>query len=158
MKELTIYRQRLIPNECILLKDDVILHQCEDKIVTSWRTLHPRKDFDHGYSLYLPKEGVKIGKFYRADNSLLFWYCDIADYVYDEKTATLTTIDLLADVIIMPDGFVKVVDLDELADAHALGLIDSDTLQRALTRLNTLLNCIYRGEFIAYKKMIEEYE
>ena len=158
MKELTIYRKRLIPNECILLKDDVILHQSADQIVTSWQTLHPRKDFDHGYSLYLPHEGLKISKFYRADNSLLYWYCDIVDYVFDEESATLTTIDLLADVIIMPDGFVKVLDLDELADALSLGLIDDDTLQRALTRLNTLLNCIYRDEFIAYKKVIEAYE
>lgn len=158
MKELTIYRKRLIPNECILLKDDVILHQSADQIVTSWQTLNPRKDFDHGYSLYLPEEGIKISKFYRADNSLLYWYCDIVDYVFDEESATLTTIDLLADVIIMPDGFVKVLDLDELADALSLGLIDDDTLQRALTRLNTLLNCIYRDEFIAYKKTIEAYE
>lgn len=158
MKELLLYRKRLIPNECLRLKDDIILYQSEDKIVTRWQTLHPRKDMDHGYSLYLPKEGIKVSKFYRADNSLLYWYCDIVDYEFDEKAGSCTTTDLIADVIVMPDGFVKVLDLDELAEASKIGLIDSFLLQKALHRTNTLLNIIYRNEFETYKRMIEEFE
>ena len=39
-----LYRRRIIPNECVLLKDDIIL-SCDDKrIVTSWNSLHPKKD------------------------------------------------------------------------------------------------------------------
>lgn len=158
MKELILYRKRLIPNECVRLKDDILLHRSEDRFITRWKTLHPRKDMDHGFSLYLPKEGIKVSKFYREDNSLLCWYCDIVDYEIDEEAGTCITTDLLVDVIIMPDGFVKVMDLDELADAVQAGYIDTDTLQRALLRTNTLLNSIYRNEFITYKQMIEEFE
>ena len=32
--ELQIYRKRLIPEECILLKDDIIVEQNEDYILT----------------------------------------------------------------------------------------------------------------------------
>lgn len=158
MENLILYRKRLIPNECIRLKDDVLLHQSEDRIITRWQTLHPRKDMDHGFSLYLPKEGIKVSKFCREDNSLFCWYCDIVDYEFDEEARTCTTTDLLVDVVIMPDGFVKVLDLDELADAVRTGLIDTDTLQRALLRSDALLNSIYRNEFAAYKQMIEEFE
>ena len=34
--ELQIYRKRLIPEECILLKDDIIVEQNEDYILTKW--------------------------------------------------------------------------------------------------------------------------
>ena len=40
--ELQIYRKRLIPEECILLKDDIIVEQNEDYILTKWKTLNPK--------------------------------------------------------------------------------------------------------------------
>ena len=43
-----LYRRRIIPEECILLKDDVILSCDEERIVTSWNALHPKKDLHHG--------------------------------------------------------------------------------------------------------------
>ena len=45
---------------------------------------------------------------------MLFWYCDIVDHTFDTATDTYIFTDLLVDVIVYPDGFVKVVDLDEL--------------------------------------------
>lgn len=110
-----IYRKRMIPEECILLKDDILLEVTDDVIVTKWNTLKPKRELHHGYSCYFLKQGFKVSKFYRADNTLMYWYCDIVDYDYNEETNTLVAADLLADVIIYPDGFVKVVDLDELA-------------------------------------------
>ena len=47
-----LYRRRLIPDECILLKDDIVLEWNEDRIVTSWKALHPKKDLHHGSSCY----------------------------------------------------------------------------------------------------------
>lgn len=38
-----LYRRRLIPDECILLKDDIVLEWNEDRIVTSWKALHPKR-------------------------------------------------------------------------------------------------------------------
>ena len=38
MKNPILYRRRIIPEECILLKDDRILFCDEDHIVTAWNT------------------------------------------------------------------------------------------------------------------------
>lgn len=150
-----LYRKRLIPEECILLKDDVVLYRDEDVIVTAWHSLKPRKDLHHGYSCYYLKEGFKVSKFYQEDGSLLYWYCDIVDYAYEETTDTYITTDLLADVLIYPDGFVKVVDIDELVTALEQNLISESLLKKSLLRLNHLLTLIYDGSFETMKQQIE---
>lgn len=150
-----LYRKRLIPEECILLKDDVVLYRDEDVIVTAWHSLKPRKDLHHGYSCYYLKEGFKVSKFYQEDGSLLYWYCDIVDYTYEETTDTYITTDLLADVLIHPDGFVKVVDIDELVTALEQNLISESLLKKSLLRLNHLLTLIYDGRFETMKQQIE---
>ena len=147
MKNPFLYRKRIIPEECILLKDDRILSCDKEHIVTAWNTLHPKKDLHHGWSCYFLKDGFKVSRFCREDGSLLYWYCDIVDFDYQEETNELTVIDLLADVIIYPDGFVKVVDLDELVQASDEGRLSSETLKESLLKLNKLLTIIYSGEF-----------
>ncbi len=142
-----LYRKRLIPDECILLKDDIIVKSNDEVIVTRWKTLNPKTAFQSGASCFFLKEGIKVSKFYRADGSLYHWYCDIVDYSYDEAENALTAIDLLADVIIQPDGFVKVVDLDELVEAMDKNLISADTMKSILLRVNRLLSIIYEGRF-----------
>ena len=82
---INIYRKRIIPDECILLKNDTILEATDEFIITKWETLKPRRDFHHGYSCYYLKEGYKVSKFYREDHSLLYWYCDIVNYQYQES-------------------------------------------------------------------------
>ena len=67
-----LYRKRLIPAECIPLKDDIILHMDEDVIVTSWNTIRPKKDLHHGSSVYYLKEGWKVSRFQRKDDSLMY--------------------------------------------------------------------------------------
>ncbi|MBQ9135070.1 MAG: DUF402 domain-containing protein [Lachnospiraceae bacterium] len=141
------YRRRLIPDECILLKDDIIVKSTDEVIVTSWKTLNPKTAFSHGASCFFLKEGIKVSKFYRADGQLYHMYCDIVDYDYNEAENALTAIDLLADVIISPDGFVKVVDLDELVEALDKNLISADTMKSVLLRVNKLLTTIYEGRF-----------
>ena len=142
-----LYRRRIIPDECVLLKDDIILSCDEDHIVTKWNALRPKKDLHHGASCYFLKEGFKVSKFCREDDSLLYFYCDIVDYNYDAVQNNLIVTDLLADVIIYPDGFVKVVDLDELVTALEARSISLDTLKASLNKLNKLLNVIYAGNF-----------
>ena len=151
-----LYRKRIIPEECVLLKDDKILYQDEQIIVTGWHSLKPRKDLHHGYSCYFLKEGYKVSKFYRADNSLLYWYCDIVEYDYQSETNTYIVTDLLADVIIYPDGFVKVVDIDELVTALNQKLISEDTLKKSLLCLSNLLDIIYSGNFEKLQTPIEQ--
>lgn len=154
MENPILYRKRIIPDECIQLKDDIILACNEDFILTSWNALKPKKDLHHGYSCYFLKEGIKVSKFFRADNTLLCWYCDIVEYDYDPTSNTLISTDLLADVIVYPDGFIKVVDLDELAIALEEGSITQDTLKASLRTVNKLLEIIYRGEFHSLQKHI----
>ena len=93
------------------------------------------------------KEGWKLSKFYRPDNSLLYWYCDIVEYDWNSDCTVLTSTDLLADVVVYPDGHTKVMDLDELADACANDLISCQQLQKSLRQLDKLLTCIYKGNF-----------
>ena len=77
---------------------------------------------------------------------------------YDPETETYVFTDLLADVIVYPDGFVRVVDLDELADAFRDRLITAEQMQMALRRLDKLLSLIYKGAFPKLQKYIEDYE
>ena len=151
-----LYRRRIIPEECILLKDDIIQSCDEERIVTTWNALHPKKDLHHGSSCYFLKEGFKVSKFCREDDSLLYWYCDIVDFNYDSAKNTMIVTDLLADVIIYPDGFVKVVDLDELVTALESRSISLDTLKTSLIKLDTLLSIIYAGNFDCLKACLPE--
>ena len=157
MADPILYRRRLIPEECVLLKDDKLLHRDSRIIVTSWNTLKPRKDIHHGCSCYYLEDGFKVSRFYKEDGSLLYWYCDIVDYDYDEKTDTYVITDLLADVIIYPDGFVKVVDIDELATARDAGLLNDEMLKKSLLTLNHLLQIIYDGGFDDLQRPLEIY-
>ena len=153
----TLYRKRLIPDECVLLKDDTVLYRDDRIIVTAWNSLKPRRDLHHGYSCYYLSEGLKVSRFYKEDDSLIFWYCDIVDYTYDETADSYVVTDLLADVIIYPDDFVKVVDLDELVTARRSGILSEDMLDLALLRLNHLLEIVYRGGFPALQEPTERY-
>lgn len=157
MKEPTLYRKRLIPFECVKLKDDCILYLDSDILVTSWKTLKPRKDFHHGCSCYYFNDGIKISKFYREDNTLLYWYCDIVSFQYDAVQNSLTITDLLADVIIRPDYSVSVLDIDELCEAREKGLIDEAQFFKSVKNLGFLINIIEKNEFEAYTAILEKY-
>lgn len=150
-----LYRKRLIPDECIHLKDDTIVTLSDETIITRWETLHPKPEFSHGVSYYCLTQGWKISIFYRADNTPAYTYCDIIDTTYDNVTDSYVFTDLLADVIIENDGFVRVVDLDELADACRLGIISNEMLVNSLHRLNSLLTIIYNGEFNRYLDILK---
>lgn len=155
MDKLKLFRQRFIPAETILLKDDIIVSHTEDVLVTSWKTLNPKISFSHGASCYFLKEGFKLSKFYKSDNSLLYIYCDIIEMVFDPSENALTSVDLLADVIIYPDGTFQVMDLDELADAQEQGLISTDRLLDALRKLNHLLTIIREKRLKDYISVLD---
>ncbi len=150
-----LYRKRLIPDECVRLDDDVVIYRDEDIIVTRWKALHPKPKLDHGYSCYFLKKNYKVSKFLFNDESLIYWYCDIVDHTYDEATDTYVFRDLLADVIVFPDGFVKVVDLDEFEEALEKELLTGLDIRHALLALDSLLRTIYDGRFDELKNEIE---
>ena len=158
MNELKLYRKRIIPDECLLLENDRILYHDREVIVTKWDTIRPKKTLHHGYSCYFLERGFKVSKFYDHENNLISWYCDIIDHTYDRETNTYVVTDLLVDVIVYPDGFVRVVDLDELADAARDSLISAEQMQLALRRTDKLLSLIYKGAFENLKQYIESRE
>ena len=157
MSDLVLYRKRLIPFENILLNRDTVLYADEQIIVTKWNTINPRKDIDHGYSLYLPDEGYKISKFLREDNSLYKWYCDIVEYYINKEENSLTTLDLLLDITINEKGDIHLLDMDELADAHSSGLLDDELMHKSLIRADRLLKIAYSGNFKKYTDLLDSY-
>lgn len=153
-----LYRKRLIPQENIFLKDDKILLQNENLIVTSWDTLKPRADIARGISAYFMNKGFKISKVYNADNHLVYWYCDIIETVYDASSNTYTFIDLLADVLVYEDNSFHLVDLEEIGLALEDGLLSVKKASKALHLTNELLNIIYNNQFSQYQSVINEIE
>lgn len=151
-----LYRRRYIPDEKLLLKDDIIVTIDKEKVVTKWNVLSPVHPFTHGISCYFIKDGFKVSKFLDKNNDLVYWYCDIIETEYDAEENSYTFNDLLIDVIIEKDGFVKVVDLDEIAEAMDKGILSDDMIKKAVRRANTLLGIIYGGEFDRYKQVVEQ--
>jgi predicted RNA-binding protein associated with RNAse of E/G family len=158
MGEIKLYRKRIIPEECILLDKDVLLYRDAEVVITKWNTIHPKKTLHHGLSCYFLERGFKVSKFYDHDGNLISWYCDIITHTYDSTTDTYVFTDLLVDVIVYPDGSVRVVDLDELADAARDGLLSDEQMQMALRRTDKLLALIYKGAFPKLQKYIEDYD
>lgn len=153
-----LYRKRIIPEECIELKNDKILYIDDEIIVTQWNALKPKIDLHHGYSCYFLNKGIKVSKFMKEDDTLMYWYCDIIEKSYDEDTNSYTFTDLLADVIVYPDNTVKVVDLDEIAVALERKMLSERELSIALRTLDSLLNIIYSGDFDFLKSKVETFE
>ena len=140
-----LYRKRYMPNEVVHLKDDIIVYQEENLMITKWDVLHPKAKFSHGVSCYYMDKGWKVSKFLNKNDELVYYYCDIIDTVYHEEENFYVFTDLLADVIIYPDGFVQVLDLDELCDAKAQGLITEEQFFLAVKQLGALLDIVYSG-------------
>ena len=153
----TLFRKRIIPNECVKLKDDIILHMDKNMLVTKWKTLKPRSDFHHGYSLYLFDEGIKVSKFLREDGSLYYWYCDIVEYDNDPEKNELVVTDLLVDITIDSDNRLNVLDVDELTTAYEKGLITDEQFHLSVKRLGDLLSSVHSGKFIKYAEYVEQY-
>ena len=154
-----LYRRRFIPDEILSLHKDEILYVDEDIILTRWDTLKPRADFSHGISAYFLKKNCKVTKVLRANEELVYWYCDIMQMIEQPQTnaneRVLIMEDLLIDVLVYPDGSVRVLDLDEAADAAEQGLITQEMLCRSMRAANRLLQDIYTGKFKEYQQEIE---
>lgn len=158
MDKPVLYRKRIIPEEIIKLDKDEILYMDDGHIITRWNTIKPKKTLHHGCSCYFLKEGFKVSKFYREDGSLIYWYCDIIEYTYDPGENSYVFTDLLADVLVYPDGRVEVIDVGEIADALTDGTLSVDEMIPALRSLDDLLGRIYSGGFSRIQEMINRIE
>lgn len=156
-EQLQLYRKRIIPDETVLLKDDVILYSDPSFIVAKWNTLKPRPDIFIGYCGYFLEKGFKINKIYDHNHQLVYWYCDIISHTFDPSTNSLIVTDLLVDIVVYGDNTLKVLDLDEVADALEQNLISVSDACLALKRANALLQEIYNNNFSKYQQIIDQY-
>lgn len=158
---ISLFRKRHIPQECLPLNKDKVLYLDDSILITQWNTIHPRKDFASGTSVFDFKNHWKITRVAKEDGSLYHWYCDIMKMEINKETNTYVMVDLLVDVVIEADNSVHVLDLDEVADAYEQGLITSEELTLALRSADRLLRLIRddasEGGFSKYLTMIEKY-
>ncbi len=84
----------------------------------------------------------------------MYWYCDIVDYQKGPEENSILVLDLLADVVIYPDGKIRILDLDELSEAFEKKLIDESQLKKALLNLNDLLDALYENSISALEAPI----
>jgi predicted RNA-binding protein associated with RNAse of E/G family len=154
----TLYRRRFIPNELIPLKDDVILVMEKDLIITKWITLHPRNDIARGISAFYLDKGIKVSKIFDKQDQLVYWYCDIIQAKAGEENNTVIIEDLLIDVILDNDGSMRIMDLDELADALDQRLITQQEVTYALRTLHSLLNIISSNQFNLLQEPVNQAE
>ena len=147
IENLHLFRRRFIPDEITPLSDDKVLKLEENLIITSWKTLNPRTDFASGMSAYFIDKGWKVSKFLDCEGNIKYWYCDIIDCILDEAANSFTYEDLLFDVVVYPNGSIKVLDCDEAAEAREKGYITEEQLLRGLKSMNELLTTIYHGRF-----------
>ncbi len=146
-----IYRKRYIPNEIIDISADEIVYQDDKLLVTKWVPIKPRTDVGRGVSYTMLDKGWKISKFYDHNGNLLYWYCDIIEYIKGEDSLTL--IDLLVDVIIHEDGVYEVVDFEELDEALAAGLITERQKVDALQKVSALTKLIDEKQFPPFEEV-----
>jgi hypothetical protein len=149
-----LFRQRLIPKEIVYLKDDIILYQEPEILITGWETLKPKADFKYGFSCYYIYEGYKISRVYTADKKYLYTYCDIISS--DVISNVYIFLDMLVDIVIKPNGYVQVLDLDELSLACEKKLITVSALLLTLNKADRLLKTIYAGKLPRVTAKLDE--
>lgn len=152
---LKLYRKRYIPEEFTPLSNDEIILLEDNLLITHWKTLKPRQDFVGGHSAFFMDKGWKISRITDCEDNVTHWYCDIIDVKKNEEENSIIYEDLLFDVVVYPNGKLKVLDSDEAADAFEQGLITREQLLSALRSMNELLNIIYQGRFDRLQAVIE---
>ena len=144
---LHLVRHRYIPEETTPLSSDEVLLFKDDLIITRWKPINPRQDFAGGISAFFLDKGWKISKICDCEGNVIYWYCDIIESILDDESNTFTYNDLLFDIIVYPNGSIKVLDCDEAAEAFEKGMITGKQLTNALNSMNDLLYTIYHGRF-----------
>lgn len=76
------------------------------------------------------------------------WYVHIGDIAYDARRACWIMTDLFVDVIVQPDDRThSVLDLNDLAHALEIGLVNAPTLCRVLRSTQGLVDLLLAGGF-----------
>lgn len=155
-KSYTVIRKRYIPDEVITLNHDTIYYVSDDLVISGWKAIRLRPDISGGFSAYYPKLGIKTSKLFDGDGNLLYWYNDISELNFNGNDINFT--DLLIDLIVFPDNSIKILDLDEFAEAIEKNYITKEQEIRALNSFHTLLDYIYNNDYSKLQEPINELE
>ena len=155
-KSYTVIRKRYIPDEVITLNHDTIYYVSDDLIISGWKAIRLRPDISGGFSAYYPKLGIKTSKLFDGDENLLYWYNDISELNFNGNDINFT--DLLLDLIVFPDNSIKILDLDEFAEAIEKNYITKEQEIKALRSFHTLLDYIYNNDYSKLQEPINELE
>ena len=155
-KPYTVTRRRYIPDEIITLNHDTIYYVSDELIVSGWKAIRLRPDISGGFSAYYPKLGIKTSKLFDGNGDLLYWYNDISELAFNGNDINFT--DLLIDLIVFPDNSIKILDLDEFAEAIEKNYITKEQEIKALNSFHTLLDYIYNNDYSNLQEPIKELE
>ena len=119
------------------------MHYDGQVLITKWKTLKPRPDFDRGISCYIIDKGIKISKFFHNER-LIYHYIDIIETCPQPSSNEIIFNDLLIDVVVENTGAVKLVDLEQIPLAIERGLITCEQAMSALRISAWLLDKLYK--------------
>ncbi len=142
-----ILRTRFIPFETVDISSDELIFRDEKLLITKWKAIKPRNDISGGTSCAFLDKGYKISRFFNAEGNFAYWYCDIIEVKYENTEDKYELVDLLLDIKVFPNGELRILDADELAEALEKGLISQEQACKSLRILNNLLEMINEGKF-----------
>jgi len=93
----------------------------------------------------MPADGkYNITAVLNKDKKIIIWYADIIkDFGYDE-VGDLYFYDMYLDVIALPNGIVKVKDMEDLQAALADNIIGTEDFDAALAARDELINIVFK--------------
>jgi hypothetical protein len=121
--------------------------QINDDVLIERRDLTQPPGLENTF-VYLPRRGWVLQKPWHCDWDGWRWYVHIGDIRYEERYGCWLFTDLFADVIVNEDNRThSILDLDDLAQALDIGLIDPRQASRILRSTQELANLIRDGGF-----------
>jgi predicted RNA-binding protein associated with RNAse of E/G family len=105
---------------------------------------HP--SFRYLESWLLPALGLRASIFHYVPEHARDqdYYVDIGEFTRDGDV--WTSVDHYLDIVVRRGRDIELLDVDELLDARVLGLLDSDTCERAIHRATTAVDGIARHD------------
>jgi predicted RNA-binding protein associated with RNAse of E/G family len=152
------YKKKLFPPAIIDISSDILYFFNKELMVTGWapEVDDPTEGVASVISFIFLEKGFQISKKFDKNNTFLYWYCDIIDVESDQENNIYTITDLVVDVVVYPDNYVRIIDLDELANLIEQDGLDKKLLLKALRNLDNLLLEIDRKNFPP-KEVLEHY-
>lgn len=97
---------------------------------------------------YLLDDGIAIMENFYSRRYGRLSYIHICEYFYDELRQTWIMKDLFTDLLVSNEGqLVTVLDLDDLADAQEIGLVNAAQANNILRHTQRVIRRIMEGEF-----------